>query len=300
MERSPAVSARAHPGSTRIVLVAGEVRSVDRVGHHDYLGGCRLLADLLEQTPGVSAVVVRDGWPEDEAVLEGARSLVFYNAGGRSQAQLASPQRIERIQQQLDEGAGIVVIHRAVSYPPELASRGQSWLGGVHLRALSGRGHWWTFHRRLPEHPVTRGVPPWRIRDGWLNGIQFADGMRGVTPLVWAGRWRRGSQRGGAGDVVSWSYEAPGGRRAFAFTGLDAHRAWSVPGVRQLTVNGILWSAGLEVPASGAPCALESNALASYLTPRTPASRTRKLLKVLGLRPRGGGHSRRGPHAAPR
>ena len=36
---------------TRIVLVAGPVKPSDRRGHHDYLGGCRLLAGLLSQTP---------------------------------------------------------------------------------------------------------------------------------------------------------------------------------------------------------------------------------------------------------
>lgn len=274
------MTVKARGSAARIVLVAGKVRHADRVGHHDYLAGCRLLADLLEQTPDVRAVVVRDGWPDDEAVFEGARSLVFYNAGGRKQAHLASPERIERIQRRIDDGAGMVVIHRAAHYPPELAERARAWVGGAHLPASSGRGHWRTWHRELPPHPVTRGVRPWKIRDGWLNGIHFADGMRSVTPLVWAGRRHRGSDRGGARDVVGWAYVAPGGRRGFAFTGLDAHRAWAVPGVRQLVVNGILWSAGLAVPDGGAPCALGANDLDGYLTPRAPRPRARRVLRV--------------------
>jgi hypothetical protein len=52
--------------------------------------------------------------------------------------------------------------------------------------------------------------------------------------------------------------------------GLDAHSPWSVPGVRQLVVNGILWSAGLNVPAKGAPCAADERLVNGYLTPRVP------------------------------
>jgi hypothetical protein len=272
---SPALGSTS--GAARIVLVAGSVRIEDRPGHHDYLGSCRLLADLLEQTPGVSAVVVRDGWPDEEAVFEGARSIVLYNAGGRKQAHLPSAQRIACVQRHLDEGTGMVAIHRAAHFPPELAERALSWLGGAHLPQLSGRGHWWTRHGALPPHEVTRGVPPWRIRDGWLNGIRFVDGMRGVTPLVWAGRWHRGSPRGGARDVVAWTYESPAGWRAFTFTGLDAHSAWAVTGVRQLLVNGILWSARLPVPETGAPCALVADAIERTATPRRPPSRLRRL-----------------------
>jgi hypothetical protein len=273
------------PQAARIVLVAGRVAPADRVGHHDYLAGCALLAVLLRQTPGVSAVAVPDGWPEDERILDAAHSLVFYTPGGGKQPFLGSVQRIERIQQRVDQGVGIVMLHQAVSYPSDLVGRGTTWLGGVHVRGSSGRGHWRTHHREFPEHPATRGVRPWRIRDGWLNEIHFVDGMRGVTPLVWSGRRHRGSSRGGASDVVGWAYERPGGGRSFCFTGIDAHSAWSVPGVRQLVVNAILWSGGLAVPASGAPCAADAAAIAAFLTPRrSPAAKVlRRLLRRVGL-----------------
>ncbi len=259
---------RIEAATATIVLLAGAVKVPDRVGHHDYLAGCALLAFLLGQTSGVSATVVRDGWPEDERVLDAARSLVFYSGGGRKLAVLGSAQRIEHLQRLVDRGVGIVMIHQAVSYPPELARRVTSWIGGAHVAGRSGRGHWTTHHREFPAHPVTRGVEPWKIRDGWLNEIQFTDGMRRVTPLVWSGREHRGSSAGGAGDVVSWTYDRPDGGRSFCFTGLDAHSAWSAPGVRRLLVNGTLWSAGLAVPETGAPCAVDEVALQGYLTPR--------------------------------
>jgi len=262
-----------------IVLAAGAVKSRDRVGHHDYRGGCALLADLLAQSPGVRAAVARDGWPEDEGLLDSARSLVCYCGAGK-QPFLASVERIERTQGLVDRGMGLVMIHQAVSFPPEFAGRAASWLGGAHVRTRSGRGHWWTRHRDFPAHPATRGVRSWRIRDGWLNGVEFASDAGGVVPLVWAGGRHRGSAAGGSADVVCWAFERPGGGRAFCFSGLDAHSAWSVPGVRQLVVNGILWSAGLPVPAEGAPCSCDAATLAGYLTPRR--GRGLALLGALG------------------
>jgi hypothetical protein len=263
----------------RIVLVAGAVKGADTIGHHDYRAGCRLTAFLLEQTPDVDVTTVDDGWPEDDTVFGSARSLVFYTGGLDKHAFLQSAQRIERLQQSIDRGVGIVMIHQAWRYPQALAARATSWIGGVHLPGISHRGHWDTHHAEFPPHPVTRGVQPWRIRDGWLNHIQFVDGMRGVTPLVWSSREHGGSSAGGPTDVVSWTYDRADGGRSFCFTGLDAHSAWSVPGVRQLVVNGILWSAGVSVPSGGAPCAADEATSNGYLTPRSP-KRKRILGKV--------------------
>ena len=101
-----------------------------------------------------------------------------------------------------------------------------------------------------------------------MNQIRFVEGMKGVIPLVWASEKYGGSSQGGGPAVVSWAFERPGGGRSFCFTGLDAHSAWAVPGVRQLVVNGVLWSAGLPIPPAGAPCAVEETALRRGLTPR--------------------------------
>jgi len=271
-----------HSDPVTIVLVSGTMKTPDKLGHHDYLAGCRVAAPLLEQTSGVRVTVVRDGWPEDDGVLDAAGALVFYTGGVDKHAFLKSAQRIERIQRLVDRGIGLVMIHQAVRYPREFTRQATTWIGGVHVPGESGRGHWRSHHAEFPAHPVTRGVQPWDITDGWLNEIHFVDGMRGVTPLVWSSRKQGGSSEGGAADVVAWTYDRPGGGRSFCFTGLDAHAAWSVPGVRQLMVNGILWSAGLSVPPEGAPCAADETVLKNCLTPR--GSRVTWAFRQLGRR----------------
>jgi hypothetical protein len=264
------VHAQSDASAAKIVLVAGETAKVDKAGHHDYLAGCECLKVLLKQTAGVEVIRINDGWPKDEAVFDGAASVVFYTDGGGKQAFLASSGRVAKVQSLVDAGAGIVMVHQAVDFPDELADQAKSWLGGIYQSGKSGRGHWDSKHVDFPDHPISRGVKPWEINDGWLNGLQFVDDLKGVSPLVWSGKEYEESREGLDNHIVSWAYDRPDGGRSFSFTGLDAHAAWELPGMRQLMVNGILWSAKVEIPESGAACDIDADELNEMLTPRTP------------------------------
>lgn len=264
------VSAADSPETRKIVLVAGEIAKVDTLGHHDYLAGCECLRVLLEQTAGVECVRVDHGWPKEESVFDDADSIVFYTDGGGKQAFLETPERLAKVDALAARGAGLVMIHQAVDFPEEFADYGRRWLGGIYLKGHSGRGHWPSVHAEFPEHPITRGVTAWKIKDGWLNGLQFVDDKQGVTPLVWSGKDHEESRAGLDGDIVGWAYERPDGGRSFSFTGLDAHEAWELPGMRQLVVNGVFWSANGEIPEQGAACQIEVDAVQAMQTPREP------------------------------
>lgn len=237
------------------------------MGHHDYLGGCRMMQALLQQTPGVEAVLVEKEWPADESVFDGAAAVVFYTDGGGKQAYLATPEHVALVQNLADGKTGLVNLHQAVEFTPEFAKQSADWSGGVY-NALSSRGHWDSVHDKFPEHPITRGVTPWKINDGWLNHFKFPAGMKGITPLVWSGKEALGSPDGGDKDIVSWTFDRSSGGRSFNFSGLDAHPAWELDGMRQLVTNGILWSAGVEIPAGGAKCDADKALVDSFLTPR--------------------------------
>lgn len=264
----------------KIVLIAGETAKIDKMGHHDYLAGCRCLEILLKQTPGIEIVQVTEGWPVEEGLLDDADSIVFYTDGGGKQAFLATKQRVAKMQALVDSGTGLVMLHQAVDYPDQFAEQAKTWLGGVYLKDRSGRGHWDSKHVDFPNHPIARGVRPWEINDGWLNALVFVDEMKGLTPLVWSGKEYAGSRAGLDGDIVGWAFErqrtpSPDAAnrqagRSFSFTGLDAHAAWSLPGMRQLVVNGVLWTAGVEIPSQGAPCVIEEEQLVALQTPRQP------------------------------
>src|SRR5437660_9022250 len=57
------------PKLTKIVLVAGHASHGPR--EHEFFAGCALLMDLLKQTPGVYPVMARNGWPQDEKIVDG-------------------------------------------------------------------------------------------------------------------------------------------------------------------------------------------------------------------------------------
>jgi hypothetical protein len=51
--------------------------------------------------------------------------------------------------------------------------------------------------------------------------------------------------------VLSWAYTRPNGGRGFGFAGGHFTRNWHMEPFRKLVLNGILWTAGIEVPPEG-------------------------------------------------
>jgi hypothetical protein len=67
----------------------------------------------------------------------------------------------------------------------------------------------------------------------------------GANPVVFA--------RKGQPEQLAWVYERPGGGRGFGFTGGHFHWNWGCRSFRTTVLNGIVWTAGMEVPAAGVP-----------------------------------------------
>ena len=254
------------PGLAKIVLLAGAPSSKPMA--HEYFAGCALLLEWLRLQPGVWPVLAR-GWPTDERVLEGARCVVYFGDGGGKQP-FAEPRRWATLRRLLDGGAGLVLLHQAMDFPagPDGAAI-RGWLGAVYHSDIGSRGHWDMEFTDIPAHEVTRGVRPFAApADGWLYNLHFAPA--GVTPLLRGAvpdksRSTADAKRHqGRAEVIAWAHQRPEGGRGFGFTGADLHRSWSYPSQRTLVLNGILWSAGLPVPAGGVqvdldPAALERN-----------------------------------------
>ncbi|HLF95065.1 MAG TPA: ThuA domain-containing protein [Planctomycetota bacterium] len=252
----------ADASAAKIVLLAGSFSMGG--GQHEYFAGSALLMSFLKQTPGVAPVLAQDGWPKNEKILEGAKAVVFYMDGGGKQPFL-TPERLRKIETLAARGAGIVHLHQVIDYPKTHVDRVLPWLGGVYVPQASARGHWDGVFKDFVEHPVTRGVAPFTENDGFLYKLRFVEEMKGVTPLL------RTSPKGGlkgSEDVVSWAFQRPDGGRSFVFTGCHLQESWGLEGMRRFVTNGILWSAGLDVPAGGAPVALDPADLKRHLDPK--------------------------------
>jgi hypothetical protein len=257
----------ANPAAAKIVLIAGPASA--KAGEHEYVAGCYVLSKLLEQTPGVAPVIVKDGWPTKKETLDGARTLVFFRDGGDSHC-LLKDDRMAQMQKLVDAGVGVVFFHQCIDFPKDPGQRAIQWMGGVWEKGFGQRAHWVAEFDTFPSHSVTRGVTPFKIDDGWLYKDRFLPGLKGVTPLL-----RTASPKAAAGTrekdeaIVSWLYDRPDGGRSFTFTGCHLHSSWGIENYRRLLTNGILWTAKIEVPTGGAPVALDEAELKKYLDERT-------------------------------
>jgi hypothetical protein len=245
-----------NPSLTKIVLVAG--RQSHGPGDHEFFAGCAILMKLLQQTPGVFPVMARDGWPKDEdRTFQGARAVVYYMDGGNNHPVIQRG-HMDVVKKQIDAKAGFVNLHYAVEYPRQVNDRILPWLGGYYETGYSINPHWDADFKQLPEHPITRGVRPFKIRDEWYYNIRFAPGMKGVTPILKATppdatrRTEAAKQYPGREEICAWAFERENGGRSFGFTGGHTHKNWGDENFRRLVVNAILWSAGIEVPQEGA------------------------------------------------
>ena len=276
----PVPPARAADGpKTKIVLVAG--RPSHGPGDHEFNAGTKLLVKCLKDVPGVDPVFVAGGWPEDEKVFEGAKSVVFFMDGGGGHPMIQKD-RLERVLKPLmEKGVGLACLHYAVEVPK--GKPGDFFLdslGGYYESGFSTNPHWTAEIKTLPEHPITRGVKPFAVKDEWYYNIRFRDGMKGVTPILVASpddATRKGSSaspRGpyphivaasGREEVLAWAMERPDGGRGFGFTGAHSHKNWGNADFRTLVLNAIAWTAKLDVPSDGLKCAVSDEELAKNL-----------------------------------
>jgi hypothetical protein len=239
--------------AAKIVLLAGSPSN--KPGQHEYFAGCALLREWLTTLPSTAPVMVADGWPKNEAVLDGARAVVFYMDGGTKLPFLTTERRA-KIQALADAGTGFVVLHQAIDCPADLAPAFKEWFGAAFQPDIGCRGHWDVAFDAVGSHAITNGIKPFELRkDGWLYNLHFAD--KGVSDLL-AAQMPENSRKtanakahSGRTETVAWAYERTKGGRSMGFTGCDLHASWAVAEQRRLLMNAILWTAKLPVPASG-------------------------------------------------
>ena len=263
----PAAIKKADPakaeGKKKIVFIAGS-QSHGR-GEHEHHAGCLLLAKCLKENVPQADVVVYQGWPSDDKALDNAATVVMFCDGGPGHLAL---NHLDELDALMHKGVGLACIHYAVEVPTGKAGDlMKSWIGGYFETFWSVNPHWVGHFEKLPDHPVARGVHPFIASDEWYFHMRFADDMQGVTPILTAippddvhrdindahGGNAHVFARKGTPEHTAWAYERPGGGRGFGFTGAHFHWNWACDNFRKVALNGIIWTAGLEVPAAGVP-----------------------------------------------
>jgi hypothetical protein len=239
-------------GEKTRILVIGKDRD-HPFTEHEYMTDCALLAHCLRQTPGVEAVV-SNGWPRDPAALKGVKAIVLYTRKGGN-ILFGSPAR-RQAEELLKDGVGLTAIHWSTG--ADRGEPGLQWvrtLGGwfdYHGRAVGGRSRYKVTTARIrqaePTHPICRGWKEYDFREEYYLDMRLHRDIKTVITATVDGKdypW-------------AWVFERPGpkGGRSFGFLGGHFHASFGEKSFRQPIINGILWTAHLDVPEGGAPCAI--------------------------------------------
>jgi len=185
----------------------------------------------------------------------------------------------------MKKGVGLACLHYATEPTIE---KGQKefldWIGGAFEINWSVNPHWEADFKQPPDHPITRGVKPFKINDEWYFHLRFRERMKGVTPILSAippestmsrpdgahegNATVREAVKRGEPQPVAWACEQAGGGRGFGFTGAHFHKNWGDNDFRKLVLNAILWTAKVQVPAEGVSSEVTPEALKENLDPK--------------------------------
>ncbi len=259
---------------TTILFLAG--KASHGLTAHSYHANFTYLAETLQKnTDGVQATV-RRGWPEEKEVLEGADAVIIGSDAGR-----LIQKNIKEFRKLIEAGTGIACIHYTLDVRKEPAVEAVlGAIGGYYRHYWSVNPTWTANFTELPDHPITRGVEPFEMRDEWYFHMKFREDMKGVTPILTAvppDKTREGPdgphsgnphvrRRRGMPEHLAWAARRPNGGRGFGFTGLHSHWKLADENYRTVLLNAFLWIAGEHVPEEGVPSDdISRRDLADYL-----------------------------------
>jgi len=270
----------------KLVLVAGTVSHGP--GDHEFNAGTLLLKKCLDGFPGLQTIVYTNGWPKAVDAFEGADAVLLYMDGGPGHP-LIKDNNLQQIEALVKKGVSFGCAHYAVEIPkdkggPEL----KSWIGGFYENGFSVNPMWSPEFKQFPNHPISRGVKPFSIRDEWYFNMNFRPNMEGVTPILVAkpsddvrkgpyvypaGPYPHIVQASGRDEIMMWAVDRPDGGRGLGFTGGHRHANWGDPNFRKVMLNALVWLAKLEVPADGVESSVSEDDLKKNLDPK-PAKKT--------------------------
>ncbi|RLS58078.1 MAG: hypothetical protein DWH91_03070 [Planctomycetota bacterium] len=277
----------------KVVIVAGKPSHPKRM--HEFNAGSQLLARCLKDSPLVKVEVVLNGWPQDESVFDGAAAIVFYmDGGGRHELVLENGRRLKLAEEWTRNGVGIGCMHYGVEVVADQAGgEFRKWIGGYYENMFSCNPIWEPQFSDFPDHPITRGVKPFQIKDEWYFNMRFVEDLPGnaaamagdvkFQPILVAtpseavrngpyvypkGPYTHIQANAGRSEAMMWTVERKDGGRGLGFTGGHFHDNWGNENFRKVVLNGIVWLAKAEVPAHGIESHVSDSDLDANLDPK--------------------------------
>jgi len=249
----------------RIVFIAGP--DSHGYGEHEHIAGCKLLADRLNALPNVTAEVVENKWPADDAILFSADAVVMYSDGIEKNVTDGHKDAFRKL---IDSKVGLGIMHYALFPPKSQYKEFMQATGGFFQPNWSVNPIWKPTFEKIPVHPITNGVKPFSVRDEWYYHMRFSREKKNLTMLLSDlppantlirsdGPYSNNThvRKAVFGDKkpqhLAWAFKRDSGGRGFGFTGGHYHWNWAQNDYRTLVLNAIAWLAGIEIPSKGIP-----------------------------------------------
>jgi type 1 glutamine amidotransferase len=216
---------------------------------HTYMDDCELLARCLRQTPGVETIV-SNGWPKDQETLKDVRAIVLDTKLGGTML-FGGPHR-RQVEEMLKKGVGLTAIHWSTGAEKPEGEQYLHTLGGWFNTDFSEYHVWRSkVSQPDPKHPICRGWHDFDLKEEYYIKLRFLPESKPIMTAKVQDKNKKISDYD-----IGWTYERPDGGRSFGFVGGHFHDNFGIKPFRQAVVNGIVWTARLEVPEDGAPCAI--------------------------------------------
>jgi hypothetical protein len=254
----------------KILFLAGP-RDHGAPGRHEYERDLRTLSQSLEQATNlekVSTQVIVGSLPRDLAALAGVSAIVIDSSSDRAENEIhplfppnpstngrgydepttAWLKSLDELIQQ--QRIGVVILHYA-SWVENWRARDYylRWTGGLWVQMVSRNPQdEWSMKLENKRHPILRGVKPWTYRDEVFSRYFLPEDPRRTNLVI--GTPKEDRQRIGP-QVAAWAYQRDDGGRGFVFGGLDFRDNLALDNYRRFLLNGIAWTAGIEVPKGG-------------------------------------------------
>jgi type 1 glutamine amidotransferase len=281
--RVPVASAQ----TTKFLIVVGP--STHPPGTHEVAAGGRVIQHCLETIENMHNIqaVVSHEWPKDSAHLDSVDSLVFIGDFFPPTRMPESKSIMDKLEQMMARGCGMACIHYATGiHGDDAGPHGDHpllrWIGGyfanrscVHHESFAKIFDQATIEPAAPVHPVSRGWKPFKIHDEPYYNNYFGPNGNKPAANVTILATSMLPPNAPKSEAVAWCIERPDQGRGFGIVMPHFYRNWANEDLRRLIMNGIAWTAKLEIPNDGIKTKLAdlSTFGAASLQPLTPAAK---------------------------
>lgn len=227
-----------HKGK-RLAFLAGN-RSGEYGTLESYAGSVLLGQELQRAFPQLDVAVFAPPFSRQVyEELEKADAVVFCTDRDRANPLSKGARPVKEL---LARRPGTVVMTGSLVALP---GQGQFLLDTTGVRGTAGQAVFKS--RRLafknfPDHPVSRGLKPFEVEDGWLTPLEVDRSHTTITPILVDGK---------DGTPLLWVSEKKNAQRTIGFAGGYHHFSLGNRMYRKALLNAIAWAAGMVIPENG-------------------------------------------------